>query len=479
MSSILVLMAGALRLDDNPALLAACKTGRPVVPVFILDNESAGAWAPGGARRWWLLQSLAKLGWELEPRGSRLVIRHGNTSDIIGALLRESAAEAIYMNRSYSPHGRALQETLHETCTAAGVECRRFSGNLLLEPEQIVTKTGKPYEVFSPFWRQAKELIGEQYAYDAPSQIPAPSAWPATDPLESLGLEPKPSCWADPISEAWQPGEAAALERLEHFLDEIAAGYAGARDVPGVDGTSRLSPHLVDGEISVRRIWAQSMAAAEANPVASNGIHAFMRELGWRDFSTHLLFHFPEMPKRPLKVNFNRFPWQDGQGEHLAAWQKGQTGFPIVDAGMRQLWQTGWMHNRVRMIVASFLVKDLLWHWRDGASWFWDTLVDADLANNSASWQWVAGCGADAAPYFRIFNPILQGEKFDKRGEYVREFVPELAALPDAYIHKPFEAPREVLEGAGIALGQDYPHPIIDRKASRERALAALAHTKV
>ncbi|WP_417458871.1 cryptochrome/photolyase family protein [Kordiimonas sp.] len=478
MSSILVLMAGSLRLDDNPALLAACKSGRPVLPVFILDNENAGTWAAGGARRWWLLQSLIELDERLKAMGSMLVIRSGNTCDIVGALLRESAADAVYMNRLYSPSGRKLQETLHETCTAAGVECRRFSGNLLLEPEHIVTKTGKPYEVFSPFWRQAKELIGTLYAYDAPSDIPSPPVWPESNDIDTLGLEPKPAYWAKPIVEAWQPGETTALERLDYFLDEIASGYARARDVPGVDGTSRLSPYLVDGEISVRRIWAQSLAAADANPLASNGIHAFLRELGWRDFSTHLLFHFPEMPERPLKANFNRFPWQHGEGGVVTSWQKGKTGFPIIDAGMRQLRQTGWMHNRVRMIVASFLVKDLLWHWRDGANWFWDTLVDADLANNSASWQWVAGCGADAAPYFRIFNPVLQGEKFDKRGAYIREFVPELAALPDAYIHKPFEAPREVLEAAGITLGKDYPVPVIDRKASRERALAALARTK-
>ena len=478
MRPILVLVSNALRLDDHPALVAACQDGAPVIPVYILDNEAAGEWAVGAARRWWLSQSLKKFSDDLMNVGSRLIIRRGDTCGIVADFIAATGAGGLYMTRGYTPWQRALEGRLHIICSGKDIQCRRFGGNLLLEPEEIATKTGKPYEVFTPFWRQAKTLIDHSSPLPAPSNIPAPDTWPESQSLDDLDLAPKPVNWAETMAVSWLPGEAGAQAMLGSFLEEAVASYGLARDLPGVEGTSKLSPYLASGEISPRRIWHAGRRHLEARGTEADGTVSFLRELGWREFSAHLLFHFPHMPEQPLKGSFNAFPWSSGKSTDLAAWQKGQTGFPIIDAGMRQLWQTGWMHNRVRMIVASFLVKDMLWHWRDGEAWFWDTLVDADLASNAASWQWVAGCGADAAPYFRIFNPILQGEKFDKAGDYVRTYVPELARLPDAYIHKPFDAPAEILAAAGVTLGKTYPKPILDRSIARDRALAALRQTK-
>lgn len=474
----LVLMNGALRLDDHPSLVRACASGSPVIPAYILDDETAGDWKLGGARRWWLLQSLGKLGDDLARLGSRLIIRKGTFGQTLCGLIEEIGADTIYLTRGYDPISVEQQDDANKIAGEFDAVCRRFGGNLLLEPEEIRTKTGGKYEVFTPFWRQARELISNTAPLDPPDHIPAPKHWPESTPLDALDLHPKPAHWAEPIARFWAPGETAAHERLAAFLDEASAGYRADRDIPGLDGTSRLSPYLANGEISPRRIWFETHTYADANPAGAAGAEAFLREIGWREFSTHLLFHNPNLPTRPLKGKFAAFPWREGISDDVIAWQRGMTGFPIVDAGMRQLWQTGWMHNRVRMIVASFLVKDMLWHWRTGEDWFWDTLVDADLANNAASWQWVAGCGADAAPYFRIFNPITQGEKFDRKGAYIRTFVPELGGLPDDFIHKPFEAPAGILEMAGITLGQTYPKPILDRKKGRERALAALASIK-
>jgi deoxyribodipyrimidine photo-lyase len=472
---VLVLMNGALRLDDHPALAKACVSGAPVIPVFILDDAAAGEWKLGGARRWWLRESLKVLRSALEAKGGALVLKSGDTLDILKALVAETGADTLHMTRAYEPHLARLQDAAYDLMEELGVTCRRFAGNLLLEPEQVRNKTGGVYEVFSPFWRRALELIDGTTPTLAPDAIPAPEIWPESDTLD---LDPKPAHWAEPIAAFWAPGEAAAHERLADFLDAWVTDYKEMRDIPSVDATSRLSPYLANGEISPRRIWHEAMIASGEEAVKEKGVDWFLRELGWREFSTHLLHNFPHIPEKPLKSKFAAFPWREGYDDAVTAWQKGQTGFPIIDAGMRQLWQTGWMHNRVRMIVASFLVKDMLWHWRTGEDWFWDTLVDADLANNAASWQWVAGCGADAAPYFRIFNPVTQGEKFDPKGDYIRQYVPELKDLPDAYIHAPFEAPGGVLKMAGITLGRDYPKPMLDRKAARARALAALESTK-
>ncbi len=477
-SATIVLFSNALRLADNAALLAAIESGDPVIPVYIFDEQSPKIRPLGAASKWWLLQSLMALRDDLRTRGSDLVIRCGNTTDCIAELVAEVGAARVFLTRGYTPAAVATEQSLHEILEKKNVQCRRFGGYLLLEPEMVRTKTGTKYTVFTPFWRTASDLIDTTEPQPAPSNILAPESWPTSDDIGSLGLEPKPAHWAAPIAVHWHPGEAGAHERLADFLDGPVQTYKQARDFPATDATSSLSPHLAFGEISPRTLWFETrkhMAADEA--VSTGGAH-FLRELGWREFSAHLLFHFPDMQTQPMRKQFSKFPWREGDSDLVRAWQKGQTGFPIVDAGMRQLWQLGWMHNRVRMIVASFLVKDLLWHWHEGEAWFWDTLVDADFANNIASWQWVAGCGADASPYFRIFNPTTQGEKFDKAGEYVRRFVPELATMPDKYIHCPVSAPERVLKMADVKLGETYPVPIIDRQQARAAALAALASIK-
>lgn len=477
-SATIVLFSNTLRLADNAALSVAVSGGGPVVPVYVFDEQSPKARPLGAASKWWLLQSLRALRDDLRACGSNLVVRSGNTTDCITELAVKIGAARVFVTRGYTPAAAATEQSLHETLAAMNIECRRFGGHLLLEPEVVRTKTGNPYTVFTPFWRTACELIDDTAPLPAPDGIPAPTAWPQSDAIGSLGLEPKPGYWAEPIAAHWQPGEVAARSRLMEFLSGSVQTYKQARDFPATDATSSLSPHLAFGEISPRTLWYEAKKHITADDtIASGGMH-FLRELGWREFSTHLLFNFPDMQTQPMRKQFNKFPWGEGESEQMRAWQKGQTGFPIVDAGMRQLWQLGWMHNRVRMIVASFLVKDLLWHWREGEAWFWDTLVDADFANNIASWQWVAGCGADASPYFRIFNPTTQGEKFDKAGNYVRRFVPELANMPDKYIHCPSAAPEEVLKTAGIKLGETYPAPIIDRQKARAEALAALASIK-
>ncbi|MCJ9430688.1 cryptochrome/photolyase family protein [Kordiimonas marina] len=478
MNPIIVLMNGGLRLDDQPALAAAAAKGAPILPLFVMDDAAHGQWAMGAASRWWLRQSLTSLSQSFEDIGSRLILRTGDTADVADALVAETGASGLYMLRGYSPTARKLEAVLHDLCAMRAIECRRFSGSLLIEPEHIATGGGTPYTVFTPFWRRARELVQTFTPTPAPKRLSAPDTWPESTPLAALKLDPVPAAWAEPIAANWLPGEAGARVMLEKFVAEVMVGYKAGRDIPGTEGTSRLSPYLAHGEISIRRIWHACQKAAALDEGAAGGSEAYLREIGWREFAHHLLYHFPDLPQKNLKAQFDAFPWREGDGAALKEWRQGLTGFPIVDAGMRELWQTGWMHNRVRMIVASFLVKDLLWHWHDGAKWFWDTLVDADLANNTMGWQWVAGCGPDAAPYFRIFNPITQGEKFDPDGAYVRRFVPELAALPDAYIHKPFEAPAEVLRAAGVTLGVTYPKPMVDRKLARERALAALASTR-
>lgn len=477
-SPVIVLMAGALRLADNAALLSAVDSGRPVIPVFIYDQVSPKVRALGAASRWWLLQSLIELEAGLATRGSRLIVRQGKTQDIVSAIAAEVGAAAVHLQRGYTPAARDIEKGLHETLEADGIEVRRFGGHLLVEPEAVKTKTGGTYSVFSPFWRAAAPLIDDTAPLPVPDAMNAPATWPLSEPISSLGLEPEPAHWAEPIAARWQPGEAGARTRLAEFLATRVGTYREARDFPAQDATSALSPYLAFGEISPRTLWWEARGRMLKDATLRKGGEHFLRELGWREFSNHLLFHYPHMQSEPMRSQFKDFPWASGRSQALERWQRGQTGFPIVDAGMRQLWQTGWMHNRVRMIVASFLVKDLLWHWRDGEAWFWDTLVDADFGNNIASWQWVAGCGADAAPYFRIFNPVTQGEKFDPSGDYVRTYVPELAGLPDSYIHKPFEAPEGVLQMAGVTLGKTYPEPIVDRKAARARALTALESIK-
>ncbi|MFQ3622290.1 MAG: deoxyribodipyrimidine photo-lyase [Acetobacteraceae bacterium] len=460
-----------LRLTDNPALEAARATGRPVVAVFVLDRESPGRWAPGAASLWWLHHSLAALSAELARRGSALILRRGRYEEVLPRLAAETGARAVYANRLYEPWAREADAATAAALKAMGVPIHGFNGSLLHEPWTLRTKTGGPYGVYTPFSRASFAAGAPPRPTPAPDRLPAPATVPPSERLEDWALPPTSPDWAGGLRETWRPGEAGAAARLERFVARALARYDAERNRPDLDGTSGLSPHLHWGELSPGQVWHAAEAAAAPRGAA---LETFLKELIWRDFSYHLLWHRPEMPEAPLKQAFARFPWRDDAAA-LRAWQRGRTGYPIVDAGMRQLWRTGWMHNRVRMIVASFLVKHLLLPWQAGEAWFWDTLVDADLASNSASWQWVAGCGADAAPYFRIFAPVTQGETYDPDGAYVRRWVPELARLPAAHIHAPWTAPPLVLKDAGVVLGTTYPAPIVDHGRARARALQALA----
>lgn len=467
-----------LRLSDNPALAAARAEGGPIVPLYIDDPDAEGSWAPGAASRWWLHHSLAALDADLRRRGSRLILARGPSHAVFRALARDLGVGSVHWTRRYEPLVIARDRKIKEDLRATGWRVQSHNGSLLREPWDVRTKTGAPYQVFTPFWRACAEQLPPPPPLAAPERLdPVPSAVPSLK-LEDLELLPRID-WAAGMRAAWRPGEAGAQERLAAFIDRDASRYAHQRDIPGEAWTSRLSPHLHFGEISPRQVWAavQSASEWEIPPAALGSIETYLRELGWREFGYHLLYHFPYTIERPLREGFSAFPWQEAPAL-LRAWQRGRTGYPIVDAGMRELWATGWMHNRVRMIAASFLVKDLLISWRAGAAWFWDTLVDADLASNTLGWQWTAGCGADAAPYFRVFHPVRQGEKFDPHGTYVRRWIPELRALPDAIVHRPWSAQAATLRAAGIELGRDYPLPIVDHGAARVRALEAWAEAK-
>jgi deoxyribodipyrimidine photo-lyase len=444
-------------------LVAAAATKRPLIPLFITDESEP--FVPGGASRWWLHGCLTSLAGDLAKAGATLILRRGPPSAVLADVIAASGASAVYWTRCYEPAAIARDSALKTTLRGQGLEVQSFNGSLLAEPWDLRTQSGTPFRVFTPVWK-ALARQPQRKPFAAPRKLVGDARPLASDALESWGLRPTAPDWAGGLREMWVPGEHGAKQNLAQFLRR-AADYHRARDIPGTPGTSQLSPYLHFGEISPQQIWA---AMALQEPGA--GVAAFQRELAWREFTHHLLYHFPHLPDEPLRTEFAHFPWRK-DAKALKAWQRGQTGYPIVDAGMRELWHTGWMHNRVRMIVASFLVKHLLLPWQAGARWFWDTLVDADLANNAASWQWVAGCGADAAPYFRIFNPVLQGHKFDADGRYVRRWVPELARLPDAHLQAPWEAPDAVLRDAGIVLDKTYPAPIVDHAAARARALAA------
>jgi len=462
-----------LRLSDNPALLAAAASKRPLVAVFVLDEDNAGDWKPGGASRWWLHHSLASLAESLKAMDGALVLRRGKADDIIPALAEEIGAGAVYWNRAYEPWAIARDTRIKAHLTDAGAEARSLNGALIVEPWQVATKQGNPYRVFTPFWKSIKANHVPAEPAPAPEALTfAPS--PPSEALDDWALLPTKPDWAGGLRSSWQAGEAAAQAELNAFIAQGLSGYDTARDKPAVAGTSRLSPHLHFGEISPRQVWH----AVKASPLGeSKDADSYLSEIAWREFSYNLLYHFPHFPEANFQTRFDHFDWT-GTDAEFEAWTKGQTGYPIVDAGMRELYQTGWMHNRVRMIVASFLIKDLFIHWRRGEDWFWDTLVDADLASNAAGWQWVAGSGADAAPYFRIFNPVSQGEKFDPDGDYVRKYVPELAKLPRRVIHAPWTADRTTLARAGVTLGLDYPKPIVDHAEARKRALAAFEKIK-
>ncbi|MBL8905349.1 MAG: deoxyribodipyrimidine photo-lyase [Rhizobiales bacterium] len=450
-----------LRLADNPALSAAAAAGQ-VMGVYILDDDTPGAWRWGGASRWWLHHSLKSLCNRLP-----IVLRKGKADAVLAALIRESGATALYFTRDYAPWSGALEQRVRAICEKAGVDCHRYGGFLLHEPEAIRTGAGEPYKVFTPFSRAAFAKQADRRPRPAP-RIDIANPQIASDRLADWNLLPARPNWAAGFASVWAPGEEEATARLERFIESSLAGYADGRDRPDRDSTSRLSPHLHWGEISPLQCWQAVRSAMDGARGALDAAgEKFLKELLWREFSYHLIHHWPDLPEKAFRPEFDGFPWRSDD-RALHAWREGRTGYPLVDAGMRELWATGYMHNRVRMIVASFLIKHLLLPWQEGEKWFWDTLVDADIANNAASWQWVAGSGADAAPYFRIFNPVLQAERFDPNGDYVRKWVPELADRPASIIHRPWQAGGRL----------DYPAPIVEHDMARKRALAALKTIK-
>ena len=449
-----------LRISDNAALYAASQNG-PVIPLFIW-SPSEEDFAPGAASKWWLHSSLTKLEKSLDRIGGKLILKTGTALEALKSVLQQTGAQAVFWNRRYEPITCKRDKLISTELKKAGIEVKTFKANLLSEPDEIENKTGRPFKVFTPFWKECLKRLNPPAPLDPPKQISGHTGSIKSQRLTELNLEPVPD-WAEGMRNNWNPGEAGASQNLKLFIRNASRDYSEARNFPDRSGTSRLSPHLRFGEISPKQIWHSIKDSGEPKWKESH----FLSELGWREFGYHLLHHFPHTVKEALRPAFNRFPWADNP-KHLRAWQLGQTGYPFVDAGMRELWTTGWMHNRVRMVVASFLVKHLLIHWRHGADWFWDTLVDADLASNTQGWQWTAGCGADAAPYFRIFNPTTQAKKFDPNGDYIRRWVPELRHLSVPEIFEPSTSVDEHL----------YPKPLVNHSQARTRALKAFEKIK-
>lgn len=467
-SSAIVWFQKDLRLSDNPALVQAGNFS--VIPLFIWDENDPNN--PGAASQWWLYKSLVSLQKSLNQQGLTLILRRGDPLKIIQEIMALHNVSSLFWNRCYEPYTIKRDEKIKEILSQS-IKCESFNASLLAEPCTLRTHSGSPYQIFKPFFK-AFQALGP---FPHPLPIPPLKGYDSnvlSDLLEDWGIYPHPD-WSQGLNEQWMPGEENAHKNLSLFVNQALKGYSIHRNFPGEEGTSKLSPYLHWGEISPRQVWHSVLNYCLGEP--SSNEWEFLKEIAWREFSYYTLYHFPELPTTSLRGQFDRFPWSNNK-EYLQKWQKGMTGYPIVDAGMRQLWKTGWMHNRVRMITASFLVKHLLVSWQEGAAWFYDTLVDADIANNAMNWQWVAGCGVDSAPYFRIFNPVLQGQKFDPQGKYVREWVPELNLLCDRYIHNPWEAPISALKSAAVELGQTYPLPIVDHKKARARALEAFAKVR-
>ena len=502
-SATLVCFRQDLRLSDNPALAAAAQRGSPIIPVYIHSPGEEAPWEAGAASLWWLHHALTALDTELRGLGLSLVVRRGPVLEALRLLASETGGTAVFWNRRYEPRVIERDTAVREALQKEGIEVRSFNAALLREPWTIKNKSGGSYQVFTPFWRHWLELSEPEAPIPRPTHLVAPKVWPKSLGIEELQLMPK-SDWASGMRRAWQPGESGASRVLTRFLDDAFVDYSERRDVLSAPGTSRLSPHLHFGEISPRQVWhgvrelvgrvgprpkrlqpshrVETGGDQEKSPMVPRSEAGwrdsqFMRELGWREFAHHVLFHHPRSPEEPLRAEYAEFPWRHDTSL-IEAWRQGRTGYPVVDAGMRELWETGWMHNRARMISASFLVKDLLHSWLEGARWFWDTLVDADLANNTLGWQWTAGCGADAAPFFRVFNPTLQGAKFDPEGDYVRRWCPELAKLPSRWIHEPSKAPAAVLRTAAVSIGHSYPEPVVSHAIAREVALEAFRRIK-
>ena len=476
-STAIVWFRRDLRLADNPALHAAAQAADHVVALYVHAPEEEGEWHPGAASNWWLHHSLSQLARSLRSKGASLTLRRGPAIQTLMTLVRETGATHVYWNRLYEPAIVARDTTLKAELRAQGIACESFNAALLYEPWEIRTAAGGPYRVFTPFWRACQAQIDT-----LPPPLPAPRRLRGVDPqprsvtLDQLDLLPGIG-WDAGFASHWQPGEDGAHARLAEFCSGWIGRYEDGRNRPDQPASSRLSGPLHFGELSPRQCVVAARNAVLDHPGFAKSADSFIREIGWREFAHHLLHHYPHTATQPLDERFSRFPWEDDP-RWLAAWQRGRTGYPIVDAGMRELWATGWMHNRVRMIVASLLTKNLRQPWLAGARWFWDTLVDADLASNTLGWQWTAGCGADAAPFFRIFNPVLQAERYDPERIYLRRWLPELARLPDTWIHRPWQAPASVLAAAGVVLGGNYPAPIVDFPQSRSAALAAYARVK-
>lgn len=480
MAAALLWFRRDLRLADNPALQAIIDENLTPIPVYI-HHEADDDWPLGEASAWWLHHSLTALQQSLRERGSDLLILQGDPAIVLGKLLNHFRAGRLAWNRCYEPAALKRDERITHALSQQGYDVSSHSAALLREPWNHLKKDGTPYRVFTPFWKALHSAGPGRGVLPDSQKLPPfdPGELPESLAVDALKLLPE-IAWDHAFHPLWEPGENGAWKALERFCEYRLPDYPVDRDIPASSGTSRLSPHLHFGEISPLQIW-QTLSSHAATTTASGTVTAsesFLREIAWREFSYHLLYHFPSTPQVPLDQRFEGFPWKQQYRDELQRWQRGQTGIPLVDAGMRELWATGYMHNRVRMITASFLTKNLLIPWQEGARWFWNTLVDADLANNTQGWQWTTGCGADAAPYFRVFNPVLQGEKFDKEGRYVRRWIPELAKLDDRHLHKPWDASPAVLADAGITLGEDYPRPLVDLQESRRRALGAWEQVK-
>jgi deoxyribodipyrimidine photo-lyase len=480
MSPALLWFRRDLRLADNPALQAIICEGHTPIPVYIHDEPDAD-WQLGEASAWWLHHSLVSLKQSLQARGSDLLVFQGDPEIILSKLLKQTGASRLAWNRCYEPAYVTRDEHIKRALGDQGCNVSSHNAALLREPWANLKNDGTPYRVFTPFWKKLHGIGPGREVMPASGILPAFDPGKLAGPLSIDSLELLPATnWDRQFYALWQPGEDGAWNALENFRDNSLPDYPVDRDIPGSPGTSRLSPHLHFGEISPVQIWQtlSEWAATTASSGAITATESYLREIAWREFNYHLLYHFPSSPLEPMDKRFDKLPWKKKYTHDLEKWQRGQTGIPLVDAGMRELWATGYMHNRVRMIVASFLVKNLQIHWLEGARWFWDTLVDADLANNTMGWQWTAGCGTDAAPYYRIFNPVLQGTRFDKKGTYVRRWIPELERLDNRYLHQPWAASPDILADAGITLGKDYPEPLVDLQESRRQALTVWDHIR-
>lgn len=452
-----------LRIADNPALRAASVGDSPVTALYIHETTK-GVRPPGAAARWWLNASLNMLGEALAERGIRLIVRSGDARQVVPHVAKELDAGHVVWNRRYAKPERETDAAIKTELRERGFEASSCPGNVLIEPWDIATLQGKPYSVFTPFWKNLRDMPIANPQRRPDGQEAVAFSW-----VDKDYHAPK---WSEKLGEHWSIGEAGAAKVLGDFLDDNLDDYAEGRDFPRKDVTSRLSPHLRFGEISPRQVWHAAQHVAHGDHAKQAAVDKFLSELAWRDFNYHQLYHRDDIATVPMQPKYAGMDWRQATGE-LHAWQQGRTGLPIVDAGMRELWATGYMQNRVRMLTASLLAKNLLIDWRKGEQWFWDCLVDGDVASNPGNWQWVAGSGLDASPYFRIFNPVTQGERFDGAGDYVRRWVPELADLPDKWIHEPAAAPKDALDKAGVVIGKTYPAPIVDLKSSRVRALEA------